>query len=295
VDAAFFGEDGGCAAFVRLPCGVPASLPGTLCYPDVDLCTAACPTAFFFACEYPAPSCADGGLLPDADVFIECNTCLGNIGRRPVGWEGPGASPKGSPLGRFLARSATLEEASVAAFAELHARLRAFGAPRRLRAAARRAAGDERRHARMTAALARRHGGLPAPPPPAVTVDLAFEAFAMENAVEGCVGETFGALVALHQAARAEDPQIAAAMGAIAADEIRHAALAWSIHEWALPRLSSRARARVCALQEGALQRLRRGTASAPPEVARLAGLPRGATEQTLARHLAQALFEASR
>ncbi|NIS36796.1 MAG: ferritin-like domain-containing protein, partial [Actinobacteria bacterium] len=32
---------------------------------------------------------------------------------------------------------------------------------------------------------------------------------ALENAVEGCVRETFGALVGAHQALRASDPSIA--------------------------------------------------------------------------------------
>ena len=49
---------------------------------------------------------------------------------------------------------------------------------------------------------------------------------ARENAEEGCVRETFGALLAAHQAAYACDPEVREVMTRIAGDELRHAALA---------------------------------------------------------------------
>ena len=46
---------------------------------------------------------------------------------------------------------------------------------------------------------------------------------AIENAVEGCVRETFGALIASWQAEHARDPGIKRLMRSIARDETRHA------------------------------------------------------------------------
>ena len=49
------------------------------------------------------------------------------------------------------------------------------------------------------------------------------EAIAIENAVEGCVRESFGALLATWQAKTAGDARVRAAMKRIARDETRHA------------------------------------------------------------------------
>ncbi len=53
---------------------------------------------------------------------------------------------------------------------------------------------------------------------------------------EGCVGETIAALVAREQRARAADPAVVQALGHIAEDEERHAALAWRFVRWAIAR-----------------------------------------------------------
>jgi hypothetical protein len=63
-----------------------------------------------------------------------------------------------------------------------------------------------------------------APAPPARSL----EELAVENAVEGCVRETYGALTAIWQARTAKDPSVAAAVRRIARDETRHAALSWA-------------------------------------------------------------------
>ena len=51
---------------------------------------------------------------------------------------------------------------------------------------------------------------------------------------EGCVGETVAAVVASEQLARATDPAVRAALARIAADEARHAELAWRTVSWAV-------------------------------------------------------------
>lgn len=71
------------------------------------------------------------------------------------------------------------------------------------------------------------------------------DAIAEENAREGCVRETFGALVATVQAARALDPVVRTEMEIIARDETEHAALAWDVADWLDGALDDDARARV--------------------------------------------------
>jgi hypothetical protein len=140
--------------------------------------------------------------------------------------------------GEYLAACSYLEAVSVHAFARLHAELAALGAPRALLADVRRAQRDEVRHARLTRDLARRHGveaERPAPPSLPLRSTLAI---ALENAVEGCVREAYGAVVASIRAARAADPEVRAAMESIARDEREHAALSWRIAAWLEPGLT---------------------------------------------------------
>ena len=198
------------------------------------------------------------------------------IGRVPDGLASVPADEGRSLLGDFLARAAHLEAASVVAFERLAAELSALGAPTSLVDEARRAAEDEVRHADVVSALARaRGGGTPVPPCVKELPLRALFALALENAVEGCVRETFGALVGAHQARRAADAELAAAMRDIAADEARHAALSWKVHVWAMERLGPKERAHIQQAQADALSHLAASTTRAPaPEVARAAGLP---------------------
>src|SRR6185436_2341236 len=80
---------------------------------------------------------------------------------------------------------------------------------------------------------------------------------ALENAEEGCVRETFGALVAIYQAERAEDRTVRRAMKRIAEDESRHAELAWDVALFCDERLDTRERAAVHAAMHEALETLR--------------------------------------
>ena len=294
VDPAFFGEDGSCAQFVRAPCGVPDTLRGAGCDPDPDFCAQVCPQGFFFICSYPSPTCEDGGIAADAAIYVDCTRCLGNIGRRPVGMSEPPRRAHRSSVGAYFARAAFLESASVTAFVQLEARLASICAPRRLRRAALRAARDEERHAKITARLARLYGGTVAVPSVPCVKELTLEELALENAVEGCVRETFGVLVGWHQAARASDAEIARAATALARDEARHAELAWEIHQWLWSRVGARARARVRAAQRRVLADLRDGAGAWPPEVANTAGLPDRASEIRLLDAFEARLFAPS-
>ena len=110
-------------------------------------------------------------------------------------------------------------------------------------------------------------------------------ALAIHNAVEGCVRETSGALIARWQAHAAPDRRIRATMARIAREETRHAALAWQIDAWARGRLDRAARARVATARTDALAALLRSAARPVPEtlVARL-GLPTPAVATRLVR-----------
>ncbi|RKG56261.1 hypothetical protein D7X30_25000 [Corallococcus sp. AB011P] len=232
----------------------------------------------------------DGGLRDE----VSCEARFLCEGRRPEGLCSDGAVALGTTtLGALFAKMAHLEAASVPAFERLAEELAEHGAPEHLVRAARRSAKDEVRHAEAMESLARRHGA----PMPELKVEpfqsRSLEALAIENAVEGCVRETFGALLAGWQARSAEDAQVRESLGTIAPDELRHAELSWAIDAWALEQLSPVARERVEAARREAWRELERDAASShlPDEVARHSGLPTAEVARGLVRELASELM----
>jgi hypothetical protein len=291
-----------CAYRITLPCGVPSfvtSINPIHCVLDlascVDLCTGVafpfltCEVANGFGCDDDAEAfvAADG-----APIVVECDKCTIS-GRRPAGLARPRAARANSMLGGFFAGVSHLEAASAVAFQRLAEELHGLGAPAELVRAARRSAGDEVRHARVTARLARRHGA----EPPSLHIAARMRArplaaVALENAVEGCVRETFGALVASWQAAHAGDPRIARTMARVAVDETRHAALAWAIDRWIEPRLDARSRRAVLAARRRAVRRLLSEVkAPLPPVLVLRAGIPSPARATALLEELRTALW----
>jgi hypothetical protein len=222
---------------------------------------------------------------------IECGGCMvASAGRRPAGLSRRRPSG-GSRVGEYFAASAHLEAASVVAFDVLERELQAHGAPARLCRAARRARRDEVRHARVLATLARRFGGLPAAPRVARARARSLEELAIENAAEGCVRETFGALTAMWQARTSESALVRKAMRRIAVDETRHAALAFDVAAWAHERLDGPAKARVERARQEARATLEREVQVEPaPSVVRVAGTPRPAQARALMLRLHAAL-----
>lgn len=181
-------------------------------------------------------------------------------GRRPHGLKEP-RNRQRRGLASHLADAAWLEAASVDAFRRLRRELEAHGAPRRLLRAASRSGRDERRHARTTRALARRFGVRVPKVECAPFERRSLFELALENAIEGCVRETWGALVAMHQAERAHDLDVRAAMAGIARDELRHAELAWRIERWLAPRLTSEHRQKLGEARRGAMSQLKKEVA----------------------------------
>jgi hypothetical protein len=173
---------------------------------------------------------------------------------------------------------AELEAAAVAAFRRLHQELAGLGAPREILARVRDATRDEIRHTRATRVLAGRDSK-------ATTRGAERRlwkrkkrdvlSIAVENAREGCVRETYGALVAWHQAVHAADPEVRATMLAIADEETGHAALSIDIAAWLDQHLSTSERHRVDEERKAALLELNDELAAgvSPSLVTRI-GLP---------------------
>jgi hypothetical protein len=158
-------------------------------------------------------------------------------------WEGGAAPDLGgldararAALARHWREAAAVEHASVASFARFTLDLLALGAPPDLVAEAQRAGLDEVEHARIAYGLAGAYAGEACGPGP---LDLgALRCGADRRAIlrslieEACVGETLGVAEALALADRARDPGIAGVYRRIAADEQRHAELAWKTLAW---------------------------------------------------------------
>ena len=183
-------------------------------------------------------------------------TYIVNCGRRPDGYRD--ANECHPTAAGWLARVATLEAASVVAFERLVDALTRLRAPRELIASARRAIGDEIRHARLATRLVQRldPSVRVAAPQLAEVAAPTLARLAHENAVEGQVGETFGALAATCQARAASDPVIRSVFGAIARDEARHAALAHQLQPWLESQLSPADRLEVARARRDATSRI---------------------------------------
>jgi hypothetical protein len=209
----------------------------------------------------------DAGITEvSCDEKTEHCTSFAPGGRPPLGLQPRAPVEASDHAGAFFAAMAHVEAAAVAGFVELAGALAAHGAPPSLIDAARDAAGDEARHARVAEALARRFGVVTLPPVEIDAVDApSLETLALANAREGCVLETYGAVVTQWQAATARDRTIRRAFVNIARDELRHAELAFAVARWLGPRLDEHARRRVRDTLRTAAADLERALAEAPP------------------------------
>lgn len=154
----------------------------------------------------------------------------------------PAASMLASELRAELAHGwleqALMEHASVAAFARFVLQLLSLGAPPDLVADAAAAMQDEIRHAQDCFRLARRHASRELGPGP-LPMGGALEASDLTAVVlgtvrEGCIGETLAALEAAEALRHCEDEIVRPVLERIAAEETRHAELAWRFVAWAL-------------------------------------------------------------
>lgn len=290
-----------CGSYVRFPCGLPpgiAPVEGGGCFFPHAQCDSIC-LALYFSCHATDEMCSDAGVFtpgPDGAVDVDCVVCPGSVGRVPVGLQPADArsTSGGGGLGAYFARAAHLERASVHAFERMARELRAMRAPRRLVALARRSADEERSHGRRTARLARRFGATPSRVRLRPVGARSVEMFATENAVEGCVREALGALVAAHQAVAATDPRIRRTISAIAGEEARHAALSFDVLAWTTRRLDADARARVARRMTLAIDALTSGPfdREIDRDTATILGLPDDRARFAMTRSLQSGVWD---
>ncbi len=202
-------------------------------------------------------------------------------GRRPLGHVE-------AEVDDCVAAMASLEAASVVAFERLAAQLEGLGAPPALIDRCRAAADDERDHARWLTTLAERRGAA-VPNPRSEPAHPSLVELARHNAVEGCVHESFAALIAMTRARLAPDPVLRRVFAKIAADETRHGQLAWDLHAWLRTQLDAEQLAEVEGAQREALARLP-ARARALADASRELGTPPPAASEALAREFGERL-----
>ncbi|MDB4943469.1 MAG: putative lipoprotein [Labilithrix sp.] len=222
---------------------------------------------------------ADGVVALSEDHTVSrAPTCMS--GRRPSGLAASKDADRAhDTLAAFLAECAHLEAASVIAFERMAGELAALGAPASVVRRARRSADDERRHATTMDRFLRDAGGTRRGLDVAPAQPRSLLAMALENAVEGCIHETYGALVAHYQSGAATNAEFRSAMRVIAKDETAHATLAWDVAAWLETRLTVDERQQVDDARQHALAELVEAARhEASEELRGAAGLP-GARE----------------
>jgi len=172
-------------------------------------------------------------------------------------------------LADYWLDQASSEHASVASFNRFALQLLALGAPPSMVRATLDAALDEVRHAEICYGLAARYAGRGEGPGrlalPAGELAVDPVTVALETLRDGCVGESVAAELAREAAGLACDPEVAVALRTIAADEERHAELAWRAVAWLVVEHGEPVRAAV----EGFAQELDRELASSEDGAAR--------------------------
>ncbi|NUP10231.1 MAG: ferritin-like domain-containing protein [Polyangiaceae bacterium] len=226
------GQRGSTMSFVDVDAETLARLKAMPAIP-MEECNKLCtePAGQLTSCMvYPPPG---GG--PEK-IGCTWETVFYRRGRLPRGVEAQ--APSSRDPGACFAHAAYLEHASVHAFGLLVKDLRALGAPSSLVARCRAARRDELSHTRIMRGLSQRAGVEPLVAPATDRPRASLFDLAMENAVEGCVLETFAALLSIVDARTATSPSLRRRLARIADDECRHARLSWDIAAWAEPMLA---------------------------------------------------------
>lgn len=189
--------------------------------------------------------CPGGRLLRDGDDRAACSPIAARgdwlAPAEAIAALDPSALPQAirAQLAERWAAEASFEHASIASFARASLELLALGAPPALLAGAQAAALDEVTHARLGYALASAYAGRALGPGalPAAALGVAAPSFASLAAGtfrDACLGETVASLRAEAAAEGTTCPAVNAVLRTIAADEGRHAELAWKTLAWAL-------------------------------------------------------------
>jgi len=250
---------------------------------------------------------AAAGVGPDGSVRATYGGA--DAGTVCPSWRGTSPSPDRCQGGRWTADAAELawpavlgagphfagcayfEAVSVHAFDRLARELEAHGAPGALVRDARRAAEEEAEHTRTMADLARRFGASPSAPSRGdLGVRSLFEV-ALENGVEGCVRESFAAVLSLVRAERTTLGEARPALRQLARDACGHARLSWRIAAWALPRLTADERAAIVSRMREASRTLAAHEGCMTEGALEASGTPDDDAVRRLARTFDRRLF----
>ena len=205
---------------------------------------------YLCSCDYTGPD-ADG----NHPVTCEYTMCAVE-GRGHANIAKLTRATGASEMNRYFIRAYHAEASSVAAFVQLRAELKQHGAPEELLQRCMKAAVEEVHHARMMAKLIRDAGEcIPELDFGRISKRSMFE-LALDNAVEGCIFETYSALKAHYQSKHATDPRVRTVMKVVAPDETRHAQLAWDIHHFLMSKLSEDEQELIRHAQHQAAQQL---------------------------------------
>ncbi|NUP05413.1 MAG: ferritin-like domain-containing protein [Polyangiaceae bacterium] len=263
------GEGSECVLYRTLdPCdsspsyGLACTTPEDTCLPGIGQCPDNCRPIGGGAFECESQSCDIGGrpFLVDGGARVAPIAAIAN------GWSAPlypaldGLSDdERHERAAHWAHIAQLEHASVAAFARFAMQLLSLGAPPELIAGATSAMNDELAHARLAFGLASAYADAPVGPAH-LPVDGALDESSLQAIVttlfdEGCIGETFAAVMASADRARETDPVVENVLSRIAEDEAEHGLLAWRSLRWMLESLDRRSvetavMARIVALED---------------------------------------------
>ena len=226
--------------------------------------------------SYNICSCSYDGINDSGGYDVTCLTIECAVEGRAHGAIKKATMTSGpTPIAHWLARAFHGEASSVAAFSILASELRQHNAPPSLAKRCMRAAKEEVMHARMMSRFCAQEGGKASPLDFGTQTKRGIFELAMDNAVEGCIFETYAALRARYQSLHAENKKVRKIMKIIARDETAHAQLAWDIHSWIMPQLSDEQRACVAKEQEKARRKLKESVQNSPStSLSKEIGLP---------------------
>lgn len=240
-------------------------------------------------------SCTADYIMVDSD-YTNAPGCYSPprpmVGRMPAGLHVEPVEAA-TLLGDYFADMAAMETAAITAFRYLARELEAYQAPAELIRLAKTAIIEETGHAQLAGLLSQ---ACDTAVPHVEVADFQLRSLfeiALENAVEGCVNETFAAACGLWQHEQAGLEVFRAVIGHIAEEEIGHAALSWAIHEWVMPQLTASQQAHIRQAQAAAVEVLaQKFLHEEHPLVRQAVGLPQQAEAASLFQQLRTHLWE---
>jgi hypothetical protein len=220
-------------------------------------------------------SCVDDGSDDNGDQSITCGYLLSPYceGRKHNSIDAH--LQVGNDIDSWFVRATQAEIGSVGAFLIMREELRKMGAPKNLISQCLTAAQDEIKHARMMHTVCVSLGQKATAPTIDCVPKRSYFSLAMENAIEGCIHESYAAIQALYQSQHAKTPELRELFTAIATDEIQHAQLSLQIHHWLMSKLTREQQNTILKAQQKSVgQLIEYHTTHEPAAQTSILGLP---------------------